>query len=255
MRAILVGILMLCLWACEEKVSEKAPTNILKLDMKMPARLRNKLDRQLDSARQTWQGVWGTRMQVSGDFDGDGETEVLREHFVDESGKPIPKLIRGLEEHETEKLFFYGQEFRQPSVFLLAEDAPLDSLLLQSGNQILGLAYLSNPGDLDQDGRDDILLVLDKADWSSLNTAMIFSWRQGAWQKRHGFMIHESFFRDFPTELNLNGAWDQPSDQFVELADQFDLTPLVRHKDGNLIEVRAFDLLAGKGMWEPVVLP
>jgi len=118
--------------------------------------------------------IFGYRFIITGDFDGDGKKEKLIEHF-----------FSGIDKKETNK-FYENVDFDQlltltvnkdPISFLISDNKHLDTLRIASGGQLLGLSYMKNEGDLNNDGTDEVSYVVDYADASNLNTCHLVTFK------------------------------------------------------------------------------
>ena len=57
-----------------------------------------------------------------------------------------------------------------------------------------GLYCLINIGDINSDGKDEIALVIDYLDWSSVNSCKIYTLCNNKWTLLQQFAIHEMAF-------------------------------------------------------------
>ena len=127
---------------------------------------------------------------ITGDFDGDGSIESLQETFtslIDSSS--IPKYY-----FETQEAFEKKQKEiydLKPNLTLSGSNPKIKELLLVKNKQILGTSWLKNEGDLNNDGNDEISVVIDWADWSSVNQCMIYTYKNETWNELLSFPIHE----------------------------------------------------------------
>lgn len=82
---------------------------------------------------------------------------------------------------------------------------------LEFGTNSFGLLLLENVGDLDGDGKDEIGLALDYADFSNVNSYFIYSYSNNAWVKRLKTNLHETFFVDIKdgivTKDSITNQW------------------------------------------------
>ena len=66
--------------------------------------------------------------------------------------------------------------------------------------QLFGLSFLKNEGDIDNNGTDEIGLVVDWADWSDVNSYKIYTYKNNSWTELLNFEIRENDI----DELNKN---------------------------------------------------
>ncbi len=141
--------------------------------------------------------VFGHRFIIQGDFDGDGLKEILQEHYF--SCK---------ENKETNK-FYDSLDYDQLAALTIDKDPisyatfnkRIDTLWIADGQgqyapaycggQLLGLSYMKNEGDLDGDGGDEISYVINWADWSSINSCHLVSYKKKKWKQLYSFEIRD----------------------------------------------------------------
>ncbi|MGL4597344.1 MAG: hypothetical protein ACRCYO_07450, partial [Bacteroidia bacterium] len=78
---------------------------------------------------------------------------------------------------------------KDPFVFLQATNEEIAKFELVGSSQIFGFSFLKNEGDLNGDGTDEVSYVVDWADWSTLNSCHIISYRTGRWEELYSFDI------------------------------------------------------------------
>jgi hypothetical protein len=149
----------------------------------------NALEEILATVPKHAKPVFGYRFSVVGDFNGDGKKERLKERFVS-----------GITNQETNKFYDSIDNYDQlvaltiekaPISYVVAEDGILDTLHITAAGQMLGLALLKNEGDLNGDGTDELSYVVYWADWSSVNTWHIVTYKNNAWQELDRFSIRD----------------------------------------------------------------
>ncbi|PWK79273.1 hypothetical protein LX99_01730 [Mucilaginibacter oryzae] len=136
--------------------------------------------------------LFGYRFVISGDFDGDGKQEKLTEHFCDSTGKEVNKFYTGDYDYNLKML---GS--RKCYSFLKCDSILMDAPPIEPLPNF-GLYFLKNEGDLNGDGKDEISLVTNKADWSNLNEYTIMTYRHGKWNTLYWFPIWEWQLPDLP---------------------------------------------------------
>jgi hypothetical protein len=131
--------------------------------------------------------ILGNHFMITGDFDGDGRRDTLREHFVSmKNGGETNKFYDSLDTYDQLVALTVQKE---PLSFVTSDNHRIDTLLIAAGGQVLGLSYLKNEGDLDGDGADEISYVGDRADWSSLNSCHVMSYKHHKWKEIFSFNI------------------------------------------------------------------
>jgi hypothetical protein len=147
----------------------------------------NQMEEVLKTIPKNITAVLGNRFVISGDFDGDKKKEKLTEHF-----------FSSLDNKETNKFYNNLANYDQlialtikksPYSFLISENKIIDSLHIASTEQLLGLSFLKNEGDLNEDGTDEISYVIDWADWSNLNTFHLATYKNKKWIELYTFPI------------------------------------------------------------------
>ena len=148
------------------------------------------------SLKKSEKYIFGERYTLKGDFNGDGDQEILYEHYFDLlTNKETCKYIKGSEDAErTSKI--------SPFSFLISNNTKIDTLKIASGGQISGIYFIKNEGDLNGNKSDEISYVVQWADWSSLNTWHIVSLENNQWKELYSFPIWEWQIENFENENN-----------------------------------------------------
>jgi hypothetical protein len=129
--------------------------------------------------------IFGNRCEIEGDFDGDGKTDELIEHYFDAiTKKEVSKFIEDMDDADRTTLI-------SPQSFMLSTNSNIDTLHIASGGQVSGVLFIKNEGDLNGDNRDEISYVIHWADWSSLNKWHIITYRNNKWEDLITFPISE----------------------------------------------------------------
>jgi hypothetical protein len=156
----------------------------------------SRLQEVLHSIPKDVKPVFGYRFVISGDFNGDHKKEQLIEHY-----------FSGMDHKESNKFYDNLSNFEQlvvlstekkPFSFLSSDNKEIDTLKIHSGDQLLGLLYLKNEGDLNGDGGDEISYVINWADWSNVNTCHIMTYNEHQWKELHSFDIWDGQLPDLP---------------------------------------------------------
>jgi len=148
-----------------------------------------------DTIAKSAQAVLGYRFSIKGDFDGDGNIEELMEHFIDgKTGKETNKFYSGISYEELVE----RTVAKTPNSFASCSNSDIDTLHFARQDQLLGLSYLKNEGDLNGDGADEISYVVNWADWSNINTCHIVSFVAGKWKNLYSFPIRDWQLPDLP---------------------------------------------------------
>lgn len=165
----------------------------------------NQNDEPLNKTPKGLKPVFGYRFKLSGDFDGDGKKEQLTEHY-----------FSGLNHKETNKYYEDLSDYDQlvnltvkkkPYSFVVSDNKRIDTLFISYANQLLGLSYLKNEGDLNGDGTDELSYVINWADWSNVNTWYLVTYKNNQWTELYSFSIMDWQLPDLPQTFNEYGVF------------------------------------------------
>ena len=126
-------------------------------------------------------------LSIEGDFDGDGHKEKMVSFVSDSTGKAVNRLPYGEEWNETLD-YVFGNGINTK---LYIEGKKSDTIKLGTS---MGVYCLINLGDINNDKKDEIVLVIDNPDYSSVNTGRIYSLCNGKWSEIKTFGVHEEAF-------------------------------------------------------------
>jgi hypothetical protein len=147
----------------------------------------------------------GNRFVIAGDFDGDGKKDTLVEHFVSLlDGKETPKFYDSISGYDQLVDFTVHKE---PYSFVSSVDGWIDTLRVSTDLQLLGLSYLKNEGDIDDDGGDEVSFLIDWADWSNVNTYHLVSYKKGKWVELYAFNVWDWQFPPLPDNPTMYGLF------------------------------------------------
>lgn len=130
------------------------------------------------------------KLFVVGDFDGDRKKDTIFQHNysrrtkneIDSSPDPFQN------EWDTVINWFNDQD---ADLYLSLNKDNQDTLHLWTAH---GLYCLINIGDNNDDGKDEIALVVDQLDFSRVNRCKIYALCQGKWMLLKQFGVHEDSF-------------------------------------------------------------
>lgn len=149
--------------------------------------------------------VFGYRFIISGDFDGDGKKEKLIEHFFSSlDNKETNKFYNSLSDYDQLVALTIK---KKPFSFVNSDNKLIDTLHISSDEQLLGLSYLKNEGDLNGDGTDEVSYVINWADWSNLNTWHLVTYKNKKWSELFSFQIWDWQLPDLPETFNQYGLF------------------------------------------------
>lgn len=145
--------------------------------------------------------VWGERMEVTGDFDGDGIQDTLIEKYISiVTGKETNKDYDFSDSelgNECCDWLDYKQRWiveQVPLVRLASKNPAIRSFDIESGGAQNGIDYLKNVGDLNGDGTDEIVYYIYDVDYSSMNSCALATYKNGKWKEVHHWDISENDF-------------------------------------------------------------
>ncbi|MEO3403613.1 hypothetical protein AAFN85_06900 [Mucilaginibacter sp. CAU 1740] len=192
LRLFYIVIALFCICSCNN-----APRKTDALNLKSKAANKKA---PTDTVTKKPRPVFGYRFVISGDFDGDGKPEKLIERFHD-----------GITDKETNKFYEADYDYshnmafkRKTHSFLECDKPSVNRLEINSGGSF-GLLYLKNEGDLNGDGNDEVSYVTNNADWSSLNSYTILTYKHGKWNTLYWFPIWEWQLPPLPEAANAYG--------------------------------------------------
>lgn len=145
----------------------------------------------------------GYRFVITGDFDGDSVNDTLVERYTDSLYiKEAPKYyVSNDTTFEYWDMTFLNQYFSRKS-FIEWKDKKLK---LPGGQ--MGFHYIENCGDINDDGKDELLLVNQWDDFSSTNTAYIYTYANGQWEEIYTTPIWEWQFPPTPSASMVPGLF------------------------------------------------
>ncbi len=190
----------------------------------------------LDSLMTKGTPMMGYRFVVIGDFDGNQRPDTLVENYKDSLGlQEVPKSYSNF---GYEDMTEYHSRNAHQSFMADAHK----KLVLGSG--LLAFHYVENCGDLNLDGRDELLVVFQWADYSNTNTAYIYSWQQNEWKELWNFPIWEWQFPTTPSVTMLPSSFGKfttgailDDSTNVALEKYLQNFRFIKHLKGNYIEL------------------
>lgn len=209
-KALLFALLTLL--ACQTRHEQKPATveilakpdstQQLRQDSIAEAVLKQKGEARLDSLAAIVKSkpIWGERMIVVGDFDGDGTQDTLYEKYISRvTGKETNKDydFSGSELGDGTDWLDYKQRWigeKDPLVRLESKNPAVKRFDVEWGGVQNGFDYLKNVGDLNGDSTDEIAYYIYDVDFSSMNSCALATYKNGKWKKVHHWGIHEMDF-------------------------------------------------------------
>jgi len=174
----------------------------------------NLLKIKADSLLRISKPIMGYRFTITGDFDGDHKTDTLQEHYTDsiyknEAAKYYTSTDTTVEYSDVSFLNLY---FNNRSYLEWKEK----KLKLPGGH--IGFHYIENCGDVNDDGKDEIILVNQWDDYSNINTAYVYTFNKGNWHEIHTIPVWEWQFPPTPSISRIPGIFG--SFEYVVILDE-----------------------------------
>ena len=123
---------------------------------------------------------------ISGDFDGDGKEDKLKESLVSSVNNKAIDVLPHLEYDSLVALI----HTKKPVLSLQSVEKNIPELTLTK-EASFGVMWIKNEGDLNQDGTDEISVVIDWADWSQVNSCIVYSLKKDKWVEYAKFEVRE----------------------------------------------------------------
>lgn len=157
--------------------------------------------------------IFGYRFIIEGDFDGDGKKENMVEHYYSRwNHQETNKYYSHIDDYDF--LVSLTQK-KRPYSFASSDNKNIDTLKFSDLDQVFGLSYLKNEGDLNGDGTDEISFVMDYADWSNINRCYIMTYKDGTWKELYSFEIRDFQLPALPEAVSDYGLFGTDGRQFV----------------------------------------
>jgi hypothetical protein len=134
--------------------------------------------------------IFGERLSIEGDFDGDGKKDSLFESYISElTGKETYKILDSTDWEENIGLVIKNA----PITRLYSNIKTVDTFIVTEELQQIGISLIENLGDLNNDNGDEIGYIIDWADNSNLNHYHILTLSKNKkWEELFNFPINES---------------------------------------------------------------
>lgn len=171
MKDIIIIIFLLLIYSCNQQKKNKTEPTLSKVENEIESQIK------FDSLFKN---------VIIGDFDGDGRKDELNEILI--SGIDN-KSIDSLPHLEYDSLLSVIYK-KNPILSLQSNSKNIPELIL-SKEPSFGLFWLKNEGDLNNDGSDEISIVINWADMSQCNSCKVYSLKKGKWNLYAQFDVRE----------------------------------------------------------------
>jgi len=134
--------------------------------------------------------LFGERLNISGDFDGDGKKDTIFESYISEmTGRETFKTLDSSDWEENIGLVIKNK----PISRLYSSINGVDTFIVTKELQQAGISMFENLGDLNNDKGDEIGYLINWTDYSNLNTYHILTLSKGKkWKELLSFPINEA---------------------------------------------------------------
>ncbi|HLO60324.1 MAG TPA: hypothetical protein VK179_16355 [Bacteroidales bacterium] len=153
-----------------------------------------------DSQIKTTTDNFSDRLMITGDFNGDESIDTLKESFISSiDGKETNKYS------DIEYDSLVALTIKKKPICRLISNSLTPLIVNKDKYQLFGLAFLKNEGDLDNDGSDELGLIVDWADWSNVNYYQILSYKNSNWTELFNFEIRDFDIADLKENKDSKG--------------------------------------------------
>lgn len=156
-----------------------------------------------DSLLRISKPVIGYRFKITGDFDGDQKPDILQERYTDS----LYKNEAAKYYTSTDTLFEYGDVSFLNRYFNNQSFLEWKEKKLRLAGGQLGFHYIENCGDINEDGKDEIMLVKQWDDFTSVNTAYFYTFNNGKWDEIYTTSVWEWQFPPTPSGSMIPGLF------------------------------------------------
>ena len=147
--------------------------------------------------------IMGYRFVVMGDFEGSHIVDTLYERYTDSTFQhEAPKYYESADTN-----FDYGDVIFLNEYLAKASFIEWKKLNIQLSGGQLGFHYLENCGDINLDGKDELLVVKQWADFSNINHAYIYTIENMQWKEIFSIPIWEWQFPETPSASMIPGLF------------------------------------------------
>ncbi len=161
------------------------------------------LQLKIDSLLRNVTPIMGYRFVVMGDFDGDHSVDTLYERYTDSTFQhEAPKYYESADTN-----FDYGDVIFLNEYLAKASFIEWKKLNIQLSGGQLGFHYIENCGDINLDGKDELLVVKQWADFSNINHAYIYTLENKQWIEIYAIPIWEWQFPETPSASMIPGLF------------------------------------------------
>lgn len=133
------------------------------------------------------------RFSIVGDFNGDNVQDTIFESYISSlTNTECPKTPDSVDYDKNVELIMN----QKPVTRLYSSIKDIDTFIVTTGHQQIGIYLFSNLGDINDDGSDEFGYIIDWADYSNLNTFHVMTLRGKQFKELMSFKINESVSLD-----------------------------------------------------------
>jgi len=156
--------------------------------------------------------IMGYRFVISGDFDGDNVQDTLYERYTDSLFlKEAPKYYCSTDSSINYFQIIYVNDYLKRKSFLFWNKM---GVKLEGG--ALGFHYIETCGDINVDGKDEIVVVKQYDDQSNCNSAYFYTYKNKQWEEIYSTPVWEWQFPTTPNASMLPGIYGNSEIGVVE---------------------------------------
>lgn len=131
--------------------------------------------------------IWSNRLSITGYFINKKTIDTLTEFYFDKHTNQEVNEICSNIDYDSLVSIASQKDYRTK---LISNNQKLTEFSIPSG-PCFGLEYLNNEGDLNGDGIDEISFIVSHADYSSINTLHIITFKNQKWTELKSLPIWE----------------------------------------------------------------
>lgn len=203
MKHILTLLILVILYngqiAAQQEVDNVKTNHLAGKPLTSDDSLKLKVDTLLRNSKP----ILGYRFVVTGDFDGDHRVDTLYERYTDATLQhEAPKYYENPDTN-----FDYGDVIFLNEYLAKASFIEWGKLNIKLSGGELGFHYIENCGDINLDGKDELLLVKQWPDWSNINHAYIYTLEHNEWKEIFAIPVWEWQFPETPSASMMPGLF------------------------------------------------
>ncbi|MEI8204740.1 MAG: hypothetical protein WCH34_17105 [Bacteroidota bacterium] len=203
MKHILILLISIILYSGQivaQQEVENVKTNTLS---GKPLTSDDSLRLRVDTLLRNSKPIMGYRFVVTGNFDGDHAVDTLYERYTDSTLQhEAPKYYDNPDTNFDYFDVIFLNEYLAKASFI-----EWKKLNIQLSGGDMGFHYIENCGDINLDGKDELLVVKQWGDASNLNHAYIYTLEHNEWKEIYAIPVWEWQFPETPSASMIPGLF------------------------------------------------